>query len=92
MDSGVYVGRNGVIDGKLRLMVVDEGCKEDCAATYLDEHEAFALITTITKSFNRDLKNVEVLYFPVGSDRADILRAHADRLDAARNINKDSSL
>lgn len=53
MNSGVYVGRNGVIDGKLRLMVVDSGCKDDCAATYLNEDEAIKLISELLKAFSR---------------------------------------
>jgi hypothetical protein len=48
----------------------------------ISEHEALQIICHLIKVFAIPNSNVEVIHFPVDCNRAEVLRAAADRLDA----------
>jgi|TARA_R110000744_G_scaffold31727_1_gene74562 hypothetical protein len=48
----------------------------------LTEQDALAIICHLIKVFAVPNSNLEVVHFPAGSNRAEALRAAADRLDA----------
>jgi hypothetical protein len=78
---------NLVVDNKLYNkrdigMNIAAGSK----SAHLNQQEALELICHLVKVFHIQGSTIEVIHLPADSNRAEVLRAAADRLDAAAKL------
>lgn len=67
-------------DGTVSLTCTD--ARFDETDVWLDEEQAMQLICDLVKVLHVPESTIEVIHFPMKCNRADVLRAAADRIDA----------